>query len=65
MSLNQLETAITQLPKADLTAFAQWFEEYLADEWDRQIEADVKAGKLNHLMKQADEDFQAGRCMPL
>ena len=62
MSLNQIEVAVTQLPKADLTTFAQWFEEYLADEWDRQIEADVKAGKLNHLMNQADVDFQAGRC---
>ena len=46
MSLSQLETAVSNLPPGDLAEFARWFEEYLADEWDRRIEADVAAGKL-------------------
>jgi hypothetical protein len=65
MSLKQLEMAVAQLPETDLTAFAQWFEEFLADAWDRQIEADLKAGKLNKAMRQADEEFEAGLCKPL
>ena len=32
-----------------------------ADAWDRQIEEDIKAGKLEHLRKEALEDVKAGR----
>jgi hypothetical protein len=65
MSLNELETAVTSLPPADLAAFARWFEEYLADAWDQQIEADALAGRLDRAGQQADADFVAGRCTPL
>lgn len=65
VSLQELEIAITQLPAEDLTAFAQWFEEYLADAWDRRIEADIKAGRLDEAGRRADADFEAGRCKPL
>jgi hypothetical protein len=37
----------------------------LDDDWDNQIEADAKAGKLDKLFDQADGDFDAGRCTPL
>lgn len=40
-------------------------EEFLADQWDRQIEADILAGRLNAAGDQADKDFEAGRCTPL
>ena len=32
-----------------------------ADAWDRQIEEDIKAGRLEHLRKEALEDVKAGR----
>ena len=47
MSLHELESAVSQLPAAELSVFAQWFEEYLADAWDRKIEADIDAGRLD------------------
>ena len=65
MSLQELEIAITQLPAEELTTFAQWFEEYLADIWDRRIEEDIKAGRLDEVGRRADADFEAGRCKPL
>jgi len=65
MSLEELESAITQLQEEHLDAFARWFEEYRADAWDRRIEADIKAGKLDAAGRQADADFDAGRCKPL
>ena len=65
MSLNDLETAVTRLPDEELAAFAQWFEEFLADAWDRRIEADIQAGRLEEAGRQADADFEAGRCKPL
>lgn len=65
MSLHELETAVTRLPAEDLKAFAAWFDEFLADAWDRRIEADVAAGRLDAAVKKADDDFEAGRCTPL
>jgi hypothetical protein len=35
------------------------------DAWDRQIEADAKAGRLDHLWAEAMEDIKAGRTKPL
>jgi hypothetical protein len=35
------------------------------DAWDRQIEADARAGRLDHLWQQALEDIEAGRTKPL
>lgn len=64
MSVEDLKTAVAQLPAADLDQFSQWFEEFLADEWDRRIEADVRAGRLDAAGRRADEDFAAGRCTP-
>jgi len=65
MGLNELENAVSQLPAEELSAFARWFEEYLADCWDRRIEEDAKAGRLDKAGRQADADFEAGRCKPL
>lgn len=61
MSLHELESAVSQLPAAELTAFARWVEEYLADAWDRRIEEDIKAGRLDEAGRRADTDFEAGR----
>jgi hypothetical protein len=65
MSVQEIEQAITQLPKEELNRFSQWFEEYLADEWDRQIEADALAGRFDAVGKRAIADYEAGRCTPL
>jgi len=65
VSLKELETAVTQLPNEDLKLFARWFEEYLADQWDRQIEADALSGKLDAAARRADAEFESGRCTPL
>jgi len=65
MSVEELESEVSRLSKPDLTAFNQWFEEFMADSWDKQIETDIADGKLDHLGKQADEQFEAGRCTPL
>ena len=65
MNVLELEQAIRQLPAEELSQFSKWFEEFMADEWDKQIERDVAAGKLDHLLKKADEDFEAGLSKPL
>ena len=65
MSLKELESAVKRLPETELDTFARWFEEFLADTWDRRIEADIQAGRLDEAGRRADADFEAGRCTPL
>ena len=65
MSLQELETAVTKLSPDELARFAEWLEAYRADEWDRQIEADAKAGRLDALVREAEADIAAGRVRPL
>ena len=65
MSVQELESEVAELSKPDLAAFTEWFENFVADSWDKQIEIDVANGKLDHLAKQADAQFEAGRCTPL
>ena len=65
MSVEELQSAVAQLPAEELDRFSQWFEEFLAEQWDRRIEADVLAGRLDVAGRRADADFEAGRCTPL
>ena len=65
MSVQDIETAVSNLAPEEFSHFQEWFEEFVANAWDQQIEADARAGKLDHLIAQADADFDAGRCTPL
>jgi hypothetical protein len=65
MSIQELESEVTRLSKSDLTAFSERFEEFIANSCDKQIESDVANGKLDRVARQADEQFEAGRCTPL
>ncbi len=65
MSVEELQAAVAQLPAEELDRFSQWFAEFLADQWDRQIEADILAGRLDPAGRRALEEFEAGRCTPL
>jgi hypothetical protein len=65
MSVKELQSAVSSLPAEELDQFSRWFEEFLADQWDRRIEADILAGRLDAAGRRADEEFEAGRCTPL
>jgi hypothetical protein len=62
MSVEELQAAVAQLPVEELDRFSQWFEEFLAEQGDRQIEADIQAGHLDAAGRRADPEFEAGRC---
>jgi hypothetical protein len=40
-------------------------DDFDAEEWDRQIESDARAGKLDRLVQQALEQYKAGKAKPL
>jgi hypothetical protein len=63
--LEKIEQEIETLSQADVRKLADWLEEYKSDLWDRQIEADAKAGKLDRLAEQALSDHRAGLTRPL
>lgn len=65
MDVKEIETAIAQLPPAKVAELAECFEEFHAQIWDTELEQDVKAGQLDALLKEAEEDFESGRCEPL
>jgi hypothetical protein len=48
-----LEREVEKLSAEELAAFREWFASYDSDAWDRQMEADVKAGKLDRLAAEA------------
>jgi hypothetical protein len=63
--VENLEKQIEQLSPDELTEFRRWFAEFDAQRWDRQFEADVKAGKLDALAEKALRDHVAGRSSKL
>jgi hypothetical protein len=65
MSVEEIQTAITNLSPEELARLASWFAEFHWRMWDQQFEADVRAGKLDDLARQAKEDYAAGKCKPL
>ena len=54
-----------ELSSEELAKFRQWFAAFDAEAWDRQFEADVKAGKLDALADRALRDHAAGKSTKL
>jgi len=59
------ESEIQQMSAEELAAFRAWFAEFDAKEWDRQIERDAQAGRLDALADRALRDHEAGRSTKL
>ena len=51
--LEKLKTEIEQLPKEEFTELVRWLSEKDWDRWDKEIEADSEAGKLDFLVREA------------
>ena len=62
MDIKEIETAIAQLPPAEVAELADWFEEFHAQLWETKIAEDLKAGRLDSLLDEAKRDFESGRC---
>lgn len=63
--VENIEREIQRLTPSELEAFRRWFREYDSDEWDRQIEEDVRAGKLDKLAEEALAAHRAGKSKEL
>ena len=65
MDVKEIEMAIAQLPPAKVAELAEWFAEFHAQLWDKQVERDLTAGRLDSLLKEAEHDLESGRCETL
>ncbi|MBZ5634085.1 MAG: hypothetical protein LAO55_13260 [Acidobacteriia bacterium] len=63
--VEKIENEIKELSQDELTALREWFAGFDADAWDRQMEADVNAGRLENLAERALRDHEAGRSTKL
>ncbi len=63
--IEQLEKTVANLPPKDLAQFRAWFLDFDERVWDQQIEADLKAGKLDLLIAEARAEFEQGKARPL
>ena len=61
----EISGAVERLPKRDLVRFRKWFAEYDAATWDRRIELDGAAGRLDALTREARREVRAGRAKSL
>ena len=63
--VERIEQEVRKLSSEELAQFRAWFLEYDWAAWDRQIERDVRAGKLDDLAEKALRDHAAGKTKPL
>ena len=59
--VEKLENEVQKLNPDELAAFRDWFRRYDSDEWDKEIERDVSAGRLDKLAEEAIAAHKAGR----
>jgi hypothetical protein len=57
----EIESALQRLEPSQLTELSKWFGEFVANAWDDQIGAEVKAGKLDHFEEKIAKDRAAGK----
>ncbi len=53
--VEEIESAISSLPKDEYAQLRQWFIESDWQKWDQQIEADAASGKLDFLLQEVED----------
>jgi len=63
--VEKIEHEVRALSPEELAQFRAWFLEFDRAAWDRQLEADVQAGRLDTLAEKALRDHAAGKTTSL
>jgi hypothetical protein len=64
-TVQEIESAIKKLKPEEIRKVGDWLDELREELWDRQIDADIKAGRLDKLADKAMKEYRTGRCKPL
>ena len=65
MTIDDLENAVAGLSDADLARFRAWFIDFDSATWDRQLEADIAAGRIDALADKAIQEHESGKSSEL
>ena len=63
--LEKIEQEIASLSKAEIFKLADWFAEFHADLWDRQMAEDIDSGRLDNFLNGARAEIAAGKVRDL
>ncbi|MHB8679544.1 MAG: hypothetical protein ACYC7G_07400 [Rudaea sp.] len=63
--VEHIEQQVALLAPGELASFRAWFASFDAEAWDRQIAADVAAGRLDALATAALEEHRKGHTKAL
>lgn len=58
--VDELKTEIERLPQEEFTELVRWLSAKDWERWDKEIEADSAAGKLDFLVREALEEKAKG-----
>lgn len=60
MNMAEIKDSVMKLKKSELMDIASLINQILWDDWDRQIAEDFDEGRLDFLMREADEALNEG-----
>ena len=63
-TIMEIEEAIGQLPEEEMFQLIERLEHKASDMWDRQIERDIRAGRLDSMAQQAIREHREGQSTP-
>jgi len=63
--VEEIEAAIESLLEEEYVRLRKWFSEKDWEKWDKQIEADSEAGKLDFLIREALDEKAKGKLKEL
>jgi len=63
--IDQLKAEIERLPNEQIAEIFRWLAEKDWQRWDKEIEADSRAGKLDFLVREAREEKRTGKLKDL
>jgi hypothetical protein len=58
--VEEIESAIENLPPEDFTRIARWFRDRDHELWDRELDADSASGRLDFLFEEAENESNLG-----
>lgn len=58
MSVQEIERAIAQLPKNELSELMTWLDNYRHKVWDKQIENDLESSRLDALLAEVEAEAE-------
>ena len=64
-TVEQIQQAVLNLPEAEYAKLMDWLHELAEDAWDKQIEEDILAGRLDFLAAEALEAKARGELRDL